>query len=1217
MGLFNQLENSTETPVEDVIPKNRTAPSLEAPEAIPETPEEVMMVAKTVREQAQQEEGPTTKQIIAGLTAEIAISGGGQAASAAAAGGSAVTGVGVLASPFVWIGGTFSTGYAGSVAAQKIEGREDVSQGRALFAGLVNTIPFLGKAKQGSKLAKLTKQIGAHATQGAAIGAGEMTSVAVIDEGRLPTLDELGMGAGAGALIGTALGGTIEGGTALAPKTVALFNKISGKTAPEIDAMVAKGDVIADDIAEAMEDIAEAPKTKQAEAPATPKDAPEPTPAPKADSEGDAIDASIAATKSILEGDRTGGKGARVTAEVKPHFKAVAVEMGDRFNAIAGAKNVDEAQTAAKEILSRIDRFIDFDRIIAKKDYAQGSELVANAGHVTPDSFKAGITAEANQRTADLQTLKNMLEDFTGSNGAKNADEVAEAATEMAKKLTPEEKLSAIRAQMDSISKSRNTGAMMSLFDGYFTARTAMALNQVKTGLVGTMSAAIKHVITPIEKTLNAVDGALRLKDTSVKRRLKYAFAEIAATDEYIGTFKNHWRNLGMNMRNTMLETGDSQLLYKESQAYKGQDGLNNQNSNFFARRNLARAARTEAYNNAKTPLDKSYKGLKKALLNTSVADSIPLIFNYGFGLIGSVEEVTLMTLSRRAQKARAIKAGVQEGVDDIGKYVDDWMDDAFKVQEDGSMRINYDPKYADGFNEARYDHFRTLDIPSQDIRNEGEQAMVAALNKVAESPTELGMLTKFIMMFRGVPTRAGAQLLSYTPPVAAYKVARIGARKVAGAVEKKIGTGQVSGGKYASKISELEVEIKQSKKLLDNENADVAKEATARIAQNEEQIARLTAYQREDDYRDIARLLIATGIFLKGFQDGQAGLATGSQSHLTDEQKFAAQKVEGAPNDWKVRWGQLELDYRYAEPLKGAYGMGASWGQRQATKDAGALTDKQTVTQFMVNSYRDMLLDMPALQGAKTVVQTTSSNAETRAKAATNLKRQAIPAPAELRNILKYDEEFIGDSTQGDSNQTAWRAAVGIEQDNYRLTLLGEPKQKEESTLFGHLTPFGGKRVVERTELDDILLEDAMSFRSVSEIQTSVSGMQLKKFVHTDEDNGETLYSKFGQLITETKIGGKTQRQALEKLIKTKAFKDAYKEGYTQNEQGTDINEGIDMMKDIMSEYRAAARETLLNTKAAQDYENSDGSNIYDVQKEREQYNEQPDGLLESLNLK
>ena len=58
-------------------------------------------------------------------------------------------------------------------------------------------------------------------------------------------------------------------------------------------------------------------------------------------------------------------------------------------------------------------------------------------------------------------------------------------------------------------------------------------------------------------------------------------------------------------------------------------------------------------------------------------------------------------------------------------------------------------------------------------------------------------------------------------------------------------------------------------------------------------------------------------------------------------------------------------------------------------------------------------------------------------------------------------------------------------------------------------------------------------------------------------------------------------------------------------------------MMKDIMSEYRAEARKILLETKAATDYVDSDGNNIYNILKEREAFSERPDSLLESLNLK
>jgi hypothetical protein len=139
------------------------------------------------------------------------------------------------------------------------------------------------------------------------------------------------------------------------------------------------------------------------------------------------------------------------------------------------------------------------------------------------------------------------------------------------------------------------------------------------------------------------------------------------------------------------------------------------------------------------------------------------------------------------------------------------------------------------------------------------------------------------------------------------------------------------------------------------------------------------------------------------------------------------------------------------------------------------------------------------------------------------------------------------------------------------------------------------------------------MSFRSVSDVPTSISGLKLKQYVN--EDN-EDAYSLYGRFISEKRLGGKNLRQALNALVRTTSFKEAYKEGYVMNEQGSEVNEGIEMIKDIIGDYRENARDLILNSKAASDYEDGEGNNIYDILKEREEYSERPEGLLESLNI-
>jgi Icc-related predicted phosphoesterase len=138
--------------------------------------------------------------------------------------------------------GGFAGGVLGSLWAQDIEDQEEVSVGRALGAGVVSAIPLGGAAAKGIKgAAKITgsmvaKAAGREAVKGAALGTTEATIRTTIDEGRLPTKEELATYAGAGALFGGALG-------AVTPKISKSVDKFLGKSAAEIDDALIKGDL--------------------------------------------------------------------------------------------------------------------------------------------------------------------------------------------------------------------------------------------------------------------------------------------------------------------------------------------------------------------------------------------------------------------------------------------------------------------------------------------------------------------------------------------------------------------------------------------------------------------------------------------------------------------------------------------------------------------------------------------------------------------------------------------------------------------------------------------------------------------------------------------------------------------------------------------------------------------------------------------------------------
>jgi hypothetical protein len=188
---------------------------------------------------------PTTGEIVKGVGAEMATSVAGSVAGGIIGGalGSVVPVLGTAAGAVAGtaIGG-FAGGVLGSLWAQDIEDQEEVSVGRALGAGVVSAIPLGGAAAKGVKgAAKITgsmvaKAAGREAVKGAALGTTEATIRTTIDEGRLPTKEELATYAGAGALFGGALG-------AVTPKISKSVDKFLGKSAAEIDDALIKGDL--------------------------------------------------------------------------------------------------------------------------------------------------------------------------------------------------------------------------------------------------------------------------------------------------------------------------------------------------------------------------------------------------------------------------------------------------------------------------------------------------------------------------------------------------------------------------------------------------------------------------------------------------------------------------------------------------------------------------------------------------------------------------------------------------------------------------------------------------------------------------------------------------------------------------------------------------------------------------------------------------------------
>ena len=224
---------------------------LGAKQEIPLTDEEI--TAQAVQE-VRPGETASIPQILAGIAAETAISEGAKIAGTAIgakialvagqAGPQALTPEEAVTVPtgatLGYVAGSLIGGVSGSIAAQKIEGKDDISWGRVISDTMLNFIPGT-ELKSGPKiLRKASEQIAkrpirAQMVIGAIAGPTSQAVENLVETGELPTATNLSLASGTSAVLAGALGVTQK-------QAVKLLGRFGKKSSTEIDEMINRGD---------------------------------------------------------------------------------------------------------------------------------------------------------------------------------------------------------------------------------------------------------------------------------------------------------------------------------------------------------------------------------------------------------------------------------------------------------------------------------------------------------------------------------------------------------------------------------------------------------------------------------------------------------------------------------------------------------------------------------------------------------------------------------------------------------------------------------------------------------------------------------------------------------------------------------------------------------------------------------------------------------------
>lgn len=162
--------------------------------------------------------------------------------------------------PFVgtgaYLGVKYSMGVGSSYLAQIVEGHPEFRHGRAQFAGGANLVPFgstVRKTKDGVNLFSkvMAGRVAKTALKGSTISTASITGERVIDDGRLPTLQELGFAATFGGALGAGFDiGSVKVGEKFLPVWDKMtdgmkgtFLKVAGKSPEEIRQQITKGKI--------------------------------------------------------------------------------------------------------------------------------------------------------------------------------------------------------------------------------------------------------------------------------------------------------------------------------------------------------------------------------------------------------------------------------------------------------------------------------------------------------------------------------------------------------------------------------------------------------------------------------------------------------------------------------------------------------------------------------------------------------------------------------------------------------------------------------------------------------------------------------------------------------------------------------------------------------------------------------------------------------------
>ena len=747
----------------------------------------------------------------------------------------------------------------------------------------------------------------------------------------------------------------------------------------------------------------------------------------------------------------------------------------------------------------------------------------------------------------------------------------------------------------------------MGTFELFLRAAEKFRLNSLlfsmRTWTVGLLSAGFNMGYQPFKQMLKTYNKVKELKKLGKYgpevSEIKLALQELTSTVEYV----NNWTDMLNILKSTWKQNGHGAFNAKafrrhEEDLVSQTDELGNIKEgpiklNFKNRENIRRMIKKYGSDNEdnRSRLRKFLEEAVEGEPSTRIGRALDPLFSVSFRAMGMFDQPFVFLGTMRALRSQALQDGLVKGLEGeaLEKFTKERMQEALKREGDVvtwakneefdeiaelGFSLVYQQKYADKIISKTAQAFATYSRSGADAYT---------------NPIKIG--ARLFVPFIKTPTAIAQWTVDNMPVLSTLNWARVVLPETAvGAkVASKVGLKDV-------RLTKTQRQLRDTQKTLDDNlealkarpiSKDKIKEiedANEVLIQQRDELRLKNAEEKAEAASNAVAGTVLGGAAVTAIMSGNL---TGTGAHLSDDQKARLREAGWRPNTLYI--GGYKIDYSRFEPFSTIVSVHADLIHYLQMSGEGLTQDDQEWYNVVHSSFVTNFADKYFLRGLKSVFSLLDQQ-----QANYNLESAAVDllsslSPTIIRDLNQVNQEYQT-KAHGFKDKLLERS-FGKFPGLFARNLLGEKVERQWTMegLWGMMSP-----VYMAEDKRDPLMTEIANIREDVGGRKSFTRTEVQKVDTRDYRNPETgisLHDEWMDEMSSVKIGGKTLRKSLEKLIKSRKYEKA------PNFEVTGVKETrASLVSAELTEYRNKAWENIKKNRRLRSYKDSEGRGWYDV---------------------